>query len=511
MDTATTTDQKKPKLAPHPLAPSQRQLQLSREYISSPLTPSAIQMKAIRALAIEHDDLTRIFGIKIYDTMRRDSAIDAALNIFFSAVLARGLELINPLQEGDPDFEEADKWRQFAQLNIDRLKTPISATLFDMCFALVYGLRIAEMNYESAEIMDGEGIKTCLVDIKVKDMTTIALAVDEFLNVLGIVPLLRPVYGLSGIKAINPDANKNIPEVIPIEKFFIFSWRVFNADPRGESQLRSLYHAYHTKKIVWDLYVTYLRLYANPSIVGFTPENAIPYIPTDEEGIPLDPLDTVATPEQQMANELQTLTGPGVAAFPGGAKVELLQPSGSGEVFLHAIHNLNGELVKGILGQTLMTEESASQGRAASQTHQDVFGIVLRFFVNLLEEAINDRVITPLIGYNYPPNPKSAKMMPRASLGAVEHQDFATVASSISALARSGYLHLSQYVGIDKMMSLPQRDIKAQMDEIKQKQQAAQDQIDQQMQLKKDQMGAKLSGRPGGGSQPPDRTPRNPK
>jgi len=137
--------------------------------------------------------------------------------------------------------------------------------------------------------------------------------------------------------------------------------------------------------------------------------------------------------------------------------VEILQAAGSGEPFQAALSITNYEITKAIIRQTLTTEEGQHMARAASEIHQDVFGLFVRQLKASMVGSFLRDVITPLVWYNFGED-AVINYLPTCTLGETEHQDFAEDANAVAALLRSNFFDKSQYRALDDFLGLPPRD-----------------------------------------------------
>lgn len=92
--------------------------------------------------------------------------------------------------------------------------------------------------------------------------------------------------------------------------------------------------------------------------------------------------------------------------------------------------------------------------RAASQIHQDVFGLLIYFLKGMVIETFERDVLFHLTKYNFGED-AAYELTPRASLGNVDRQDFATFSKGIAALYTAGVIDDTQLPAIHEMLGLP--------------------------------------------------------
>lgn len=460
----------------------------------------------IKALPFYIDDLSRDFGDDIYERMLLDSQVQACINVRKSAVLAQGLELIavQDIELPAPSTKPAttkgfvkrvvDRVRRwffgtetdahaktvpaasalseeiaaFCRWNVERLQgRSFAAVMFELLDGIAFGHKMAEQIYALQDTGEWEG-KLALRALKVKPRRSTAFVVDVYFNIIGIMGLI-PGQGAPVIVEQIIGEPSQIPNMLPRDKFACFIHRMRDANPQGTSDLRCVYEPWWLKRQVWGNYLAYLAVFAGGRLIGYTAEKATAVIETDDEG---NPTGSLVTPEQSMAVALSESVAGGVSAFPHGAKVEQFLPPDTESPYNKAIDMADRQIAKGILYQTLATEEGEHMTRAASSTHQDILGLLVRSDKQELRDFIRNDILKPLVRYNYGDD-AAENLVPMVSLGDTEDQDFATTATAIAALQSSGFFNWTQLPAIDQMLGLPPRDMDAVMEEMKQQQVAA--------------------------------------
>jgi hypothetical protein len=430
---------------------------LTKQYVSSDGV-TFVQQYA-RTLTPYIDDITADFGVDLYERMRKDPQVESALAILFMAVLAHGYAITPNLKKDMPDYDQSEKIAKFVQTNLDRLRTPLMSVLHEMLLALAYGHKVAELLYEIGTLDPDSPPQMLLADIRPKPQTSTAFVVDRFNNVLGYL-WIHPGGTIPGLALLptslqvnDPGTTEN-PTILPPEKFWNFAYHVENGDPRGTSVLRPAYHAWWTKAQLQRSYLAFLATFAQPSIAIFTDPEAEPPEEFDPAtGAPLPQ----RSAEQIALEQAKNIQNGSCAAFPGGARLQVVETHNDGTPFQMAMDLYNREITKTIIGQTLMTEEGQHMSRAAAATHQDVFGVLVRHVKLLLADSFRQQVITTLVRYNFG-DEAADRFCPNVSLGETEHQDFPQNANAVAALVREGYFDTSQYEELDNLLALPPRD-----------------------------------------------------
>lgn len=409
------------------------------------------------------DDLTRDFGPDLYERMMLDAEVSSAASVVKLAILAQGVKLVNPKAQDDPQYQAGQDMVEFVQRNFDRLDHPFEETLYELLDAMCIGVKIAEKVYELSVEGEDKG-RLMLERIKIKSRKTVAILVDQYTNIKGVVglkPGMMNTLGQADGMLINGAKISDQIKILPREKFIIFSYRPKDGDPRGTSILRPAYNAWWLKTQVWPEYLKYLAQFAGPSLLGFTPEGAENNVLSDQFGNPI--LDEAgesqqATPEQLMLTNLLAFHNGTAAVFPYGAVVQPLEMQGNGEAFRLALDALNQEITKAILYQTLATGEGQFMARAASETHQDVLDLIIRYGKLSLAHIIETDIVRDLIRYNFGEE-QARTLAPQVVLPNTEIQDFAQNAAAIGTLMSVDYLADDQMAETDAKLGLKVRDM----------------------------------------------------
>lgn len=392
-----------------------------------------------RALPPAFDDVTRDFGDDVYERMDTDPMCHASANVLISGVLEDGARLVPAVPDDDPDAETARQFVDFCEHQINELPGVVSFddALRDLARGIVFGNRVAEHTFYLDRTFRGTEQLT-LLSLNVKPRRATAFVVDRSLNVLG----LLDTTNVRTLGTVLESA-----DVLPREKFAIFSSRPINNDPRGTSIYRAAYNDWVLKVEALLDYARYLKQFVIPSLLGITAPNAQNTV--DEHGNPI-------TPEEALLVQLLNFQNASALAVINGTDVQTLFSSGDGAAFLKAIARFDRQIVMAILHQTRATMESEFGSRADSDTAQDVLGTLIRQTKKTLQRVIRRDLLRQWVFYNY--GPAAVPLTPQVSLGEIDRVDFSSTAAAIAGLARGNYLHPSQFAGIDRLLGLPVRD-----------------------------------------------------
>lgn len=434
-------------LPPPQPTPEPAKVDMAREYAAGGRDSWADRYA--RALPKHIDDVTGALGIDVYDRMQRDPAVSSALDVIVTSIIAHGWEV--PAAELAEDAPQADRdlateIMKFCKHALNHVEIPFADVLDDLLkHGMAEGNKVAEKVWVNTT-WEGAA-RLGLSAVKVKPRQNVAFAVDAFMNVLGI---LARVPGLpfpvqSGAFPINPtDPPANL---LPRDKFVVFSYRPKDSDPRGTSILRPAYDPWWIKQQATGEFLKWLAQFATPSIAGFTPETA--------GGYTLPDATTGLTPVQALYQMLLDFQNGSAIALPGGSKLQTIFTAGGESGFQYVLAYCDAQITVAILLQLLATSTADHQTQAATTEHGNVLDDVISRIKGSLEAVVVRDVIRPLVLVNY--GESAMHLCPGFSLGAVEQQDLTPLMTAIANLKRSGYLHPSQEAACDVLLQLPVR------------------------------------------------------
>lgn len=425
-----------------PLIPTPGQLQA--ESVSA--DGMNVLMHYARTLPAFIDSIGLQFGRDIYDRMLIDPVVEAGIATLKAGILEDGVHLTSAVPEKEDDgYALAAQITDFCATVLDDLDPSFDAVLWDMCDALAVGHQVAELVYEHRDINGKKAL--ALAKVKVKPHDCFAFVVDAYNNLIGIMALIPGMaFGvLPGLMVGDP---KQIPNLLPKEKFATLAIRPRNADPRGSSLLRAAYKAWWQKQQTWLEYLKYLTQFASPIVVGTVGPNSMQ--------APVAPgVAAAASPIATLLTSLQGIRNGGVVSLPNGTTVTIDRAGGNGEAFLSAIDLFDRQITTAILNQTLATMEGQHNARAASDNHVDVMQTLITQLKSFVLRMITRDLLKPLITLNFGED-AAKRFCPHVSLGQAETVDKPTM---LASYVQAGYqLDSSQFIGIDEELSVPERD-----------------------------------------------------
>ena len=349
-------------------------------------------------------------GFTTYRRMQNDPQVKACLSTKKFAVLSRGWE-VHPCD----DTPEAAKIAEFIRWTLADMKGSVLDALYAVMDALALGVSITEINYKLLDVGPYAGM-IGLASLKAKNPEIFFFDVDSFLN----LHALRIAGG----------------ELLPPEKFLVYSYQPQYGNPLGSSDLRAAYRAWFIKEQVLGWWAKFLEKFGMPTVVGtFDPKAG--YGVAQQRAF----LSTV----QQVHNE-------SAIVHPADMTISLLEAQRALDGgFDEAIAYLDRSMAKSILGETL-TADSAAKGSTygLGQVHMDVLSFYLQKLQRDLEETVmTEQLIARLVALNY----GEGVACPTFRLGKIDDGKLQTAANLISQLVagevvQPGEPWIREYLGI---------------------------------------------------------------
>lgn len=417
----------------------------------------------IKAIGPYIDDLTADLGDDIYERMMNDSQVDSCMRVLKVGVLSEEGKIQSPIQdEKDPRYEMGQKVNKFIEHCVRHLPLPLTCALDEMLDGVAIGNKVAEIILETSDYTefnpDGSAGNTRKVwsveSIRTKPRGSTAFLVDAYMRVLGVLGQIPglPYPIVSGQLVSDPST---IPNLLPRQKFMIFTNNPKDMDPRGRSGLRSSYTPWWIKQQTYQEMLKYLAIYAVPSLYGTTAEGAQEKVETD----PLtgEPTGKVVSPEKDLANILAKLRGGHSMAISYGQAINPIPVAGGtggNMVFLQTMDWADKQIAKAILAQTLATEEGQYMARAASDNHMEILELGLRLIKARLASMVKRDLFYPLVEFNY--GTKIAReFCPDYILTDMNRSDWAMWSQVAVGMFTAGYITIEQKQWIDKKLGLP--------------------------------------------------------
>lgn len=301
------------------------------------------------------DPLVHGNSYAIYDEMRSDEQVKAALSMKKNLALNTGWQIVT-------DREDIREWLT-ESLEHD-MDDPFENVLREMMSAYDYGFSLSEPIYRLVNGM--YEWKT----IKVRPPHSFLFDMDAKGDLQQIIQ-----RGVNGELKIDP----------AMMMHYIYQPEFSN--PYGRSDLRAAHSPWVTKKFVFRFMAMYLERFAGPTVIGrYTP--------------------TMGNDEITKLNDaLKSIQNSTTLTIPEDAQVEFTQANrDSNETYIKAINLCNTMIARSVLVPDLlgMSGERTSGGSyALGQTQYDIFLTTIKKEREALQRLITQKIIRPLVLLNF--------------------------------------------------------------------------------------------------------------
>lgn len=373
-----------------------------------------------------------------YRTLERiacDPEAAAALLLLVIFVLADGVQFspaVAAPAEGktDPEYDRAVAIKDHIERTVNGLERTLVETL-EMLIkpAMTFGNKVAEKVYE---IPTGgpDANRLVLKSIKVLKRGATSFVVDDYMNLLGLVPA-NYTAGSKLASEYNP---------IPPEKFVIASFRMEDEDPRGVSIFKAALKPWHVKQLAWPEFLAYLVRWATPSIIAILSEKALDEVQYEADGVTpkTDPDTGQAITSSAAAVVVQTLEAfknSSIAVFENGTTITPIEATGEGEVFEKAFDVLNSQIRKAVLLQELATADAEHQTKSSTGEQMGIVELLVWSIKRWVCDSIICRqIVYPQVLWNYGEQ-DARELCPKVSMGDTDRKDWSKDATAVVALA----------------------------------------------------------------------------
>ena len=356
---------------PAPKAPSRADLQQALAYVD----PSRL-LTAWNILPYNPSRLVTRFGLQIYDQMKRDEQVKAALKFKKDSVLAAGWEVVSP-GEQPADWEVT----RFVQDVFNRVPDGWHQVLINVLSALDYGYSCAEKVYAEAESGEWKG-KLTLARVQSLKPHFVDFAVDDYGVLLGVVQ--QSVMGAGAAQG----------RPLPPAKFLRYTYHQEFANYYGVSDLEAAYRPFWVKDNAYKFLAVTLERYGMAPLFMLYDSNLYQAGQVEEL--------------KKVVKGIQNAT---LGVIPRATK-EALEfwsqnlDKGSSALFLNALDHFDQHIARAILvpGMVGMSADEGKTGSLArSQTHADSFlRVVQQLQLDVATQVVNAQVIPQLCDLNWP-------------------------------------------------------------------------------------------------------------
>jgi phage gp29-like protein len=312
---------------------------------------------------VNPDELAARKGLEVYDRMMTDAQVRMAVNYKRFAVISADWDVL----PGGPSRRDAEI-AAFAKRSLELMRGSVVQTVFGVMNALVHGYSVSEMVFKPVESGEDAG-RWRLDAIKPKHPRDYEFELDPFGN-------------LTGLDLIDENGRR---AKLPLWKFVVYTYLPEFNRPWGRSDLRAVYKHWWSKDFLLKWWNIYLETYGAPTRVGKYPAGA--------------------TPESRQADlkrVLRDIVNNTAITIPDDMDIEFISAAGDAG-FESAVEYHDRQIVKGILGQTLTSDEG---GHSGSYALGSVHAATLEDYVSFLrrdiaESVMSEQVIRRLVDFNF--------------------------------------------------------------------------------------------------------------
>jgi len=349
---------------------------ITRGYIFTDLLPS--QDEILRATG---------GGLQVYEKVRRDDQVQAALQQRFAAVVERPWK-VEPGGTKRIDRQAAD----FLREELERIQ--FDAVTQKMLLGVFYGYSIAEVNW--APRQTPSGLRWSMAEIRVRNRRRFGFGQD-------FLPRL--------LTSKNP-----FGEPLPPRKFWHFSCGADNDDePYGLGLGHWLYWPVLFKREGIKFWAKFLEKYGAPTPIGKYPANAS----KEEKG--------------KLLEATAAVHSEAGIIIPEGMMLDLLEATRGGSVdYSKLVDVMDKAIAKVVVSQTMTTDDGSS--RAQGEVHERVGNTVTRTDADLICKSFEQGPAAWLTAWNF-----DGAAVPRVYREMEQAEDLNTTAERDKKLKEVGY------------------------------------------------------------------------
>lgn len=310
-------------------------------------------------------------GLELFDRMRMDDQVKAAINYKKLAIISADWEVVSPPGQ-KPDWEP----RGFVEYVFRNVGASFKSVMSEVLSALEYGYSVTEKVFKPIEKGEFKG-KVGLFDMKTRRPHEIDFEQDE--------------YGNLKDNGIQQRTYRGILK-LPVSKFFIFTHQFEFSNFYGRSDLEAAYRPWWIKDNAYKWLAMLLERFGIPPIFALYNPNSM-------------------TPAQitSLVTAVKRLQASTAGALPRTSpdSLELWHPELAGQtdsVFIPALEMFNRDIARALLMPNLLgvTSDNREGSFARAQVQFDLFMLAVLDLRNQLCEAIGDQIIKQLVDVNYP-------------------------------------------------------------------------------------------------------------
>lgn len=342
-------------------------------------------------------------GFAEAERAEKDPQIQACLKLLKLSTLLLDID-VQPAN----DSKEAIELAEFTKfmLSDKNMNGTLTQSMYRVCSALFYGYSISEKKLEYIEEGKYKGFLT-IKELKTKKPGHYGFKISPYDEILAI----RNLYTY---------------ELLPKDKFFIYSYMDDWGNPHGSPLFDVIYPYWYAKKELMRLMILSLAKFATP-----TAEVIL------KNGNKSDELKKQA---DDILKKLQTVSG---IRHTEDLEVKLLEATKMTQnPYLTALNWLNGELAKAILSSVLATNEgtNGTGSYAQSKVHHAVTEVLVEYLSKTLGDAVYQQMVIPMLKWNFNNQKYPIDIYPNVSFSSTKQLDIKAFVDSIKILHDLGYI-----------------------------------------------------------------------
>ena len=299
-------------------------------------------------------------GLQVFDKMRKDDQVKAALTFKQHSVTAAGWSIKVPEGQQD-DWEPAE----FCRTVLENIDGSLERSIDGILSALAYGFSISE------KVWAEENGKIVLKALKTRRPHEWAFVVDPYGNLLGL---------------------KQMGTEFAPDKFVVYAYASEFGNWYGTSDLEAAHRAWWSKRNAYQWMSMLLERLGIPPIMALYNPDAYP-------GAKLEGMKSI----------LRNMQAATVGIIPRAAPEDLEMwtteiKNGIEGVFLPALDHYDKDISKALLmpGLIGMTSDDKNGSFARAKVHFDVFMLVTeRTRQEIAQHIITEQIIKPLVDLNF--------------------------------------------------------------------------------------------------------------
>lgn len=462
-------------VAPPPYTPEEVKSTAGAKYTKEYVSVNGYNASMVQLLGQTIETLEKSLTVEQVERMERDPVFAKIKQILVTGTLAEDPQFAPGATEDEADseaeFKKYEEVQHLCEYILGNLRTPTRTVSKQMLDGLGSGYKVGEILWDYVDYpVKSRRIGTSKaqtpstkkyllpVDIKSKPRGAVRFVVDTFWNVLGCVATMAPNKWGFGTGS-TAQGNVAVGDIIPRDKFAVFTWDMRDCDPRGNSAWLPGFTMWSLRQHLPAEFLRYLLQCAVPGLVGKLPENVEPFDFAYESDGVTPKLDEKGQPVEEPAvvsfhKIIAGYRNSSGAVIPHDAELTALKSGeANGDVFPNAMKATGKEIEESVLLQSLAQSEGDHQSKSASSTVEGRLFAQFFWVKWLVAQMYLKDVCEPAVRKNL--GDWAVAYMPMLSLGDSEPRDWVLYLTSLADAYFKGLLDDTQRPEIMAWMALP--------------------------------------------------------